>query len=307
MFRWALTQAADNATIASFARNDPRVRAVVDQYIAGETIEEGLAAAQELAALGMTLTLDHVGEFVGDLREAEAATDVYRTLLARIADLGLAAGVSVKPTQLGLLLDRQRCSAAIAELAKRSADAGVHVTLDMEDHSVTETTIQLVEEAHAAGHDNVAVAVQAYLHRTAEDVRRLTAVGASLRLCKGAYSEPAHLAYRRKVDVDRSYLEAARYLIAEGVHPRFATHDHRIVAAIKREAAIVGRDRDSYEFQMLYGVRPEMQRALVEDGYRLRVYLPFGVEWFPYFTRRLAERPANLLFFARALRGGDRT
>lgn len=303
MLRWALSQAADSSALSDLTRRSTIARRVVDRYIAGESTAEGLAAAQALADVGIDLTLDHVGEFVTHLDQAHAAADVYRELLDRIGDDALPAGVSVKPTQLGLLLDREVCTSLIADLAKRAHDADVHVTLDMEDHTVTETTVELVEGAHAAGFDNVGCAVQAYLHRTAEDVRRLTSIGASMRLCKGAYAEPNHVAYQRKVDVDRNYLELARYLVAEGIEPRFATHDHQLVAAIKREAALLGRDRSTYEFQMLYGVRPDMQRALVADGYRLRVYLPFGVEWFSYFTRRLAERPANLIFFARALAG----
>jgi proline dehydrogenase len=301
MLRRALLRAADSPGLAQRAAASPLVRRVVARYVAGDHLEDGLAVARRLAADGAQLTLDHVGEHVDRLAQAEAAVDVYRALLVRIGDEGLPAGVSVKPTQLGLLLDLDRCTELVEDLAKRAHDAGVHVTLDMEDHTVTEATVQLVERAHGAGYTDVGCAIQSALHRTPEDVRRLTAAGASLRLCKGAYAEPEHLAHQRRVDVDRAYLAAARYLLEHGHHPRFATHDHRLVGAIKRWAAEFGRDRDTYEFQMLYGVRPEMQRALVADGYRLRIYLPFGAEWFPYFTRRLAERPANLTFFLRAL------
>ena len=306
MLRWLLIRASSSDGLADLTRSSGLAGRVVTRYIAGESVDEGLAAARALVADGATLTLDHVGEFITSRQQAEAAAEVYRTLLDHIGTEGLPAGISVKPTQLGLLLDRTACNALIEDLAKRAAGAGVHVTLDMEDHTVAEATVRLVEEAHATGYTNVGCAVQSYLHRTAEDVRRLTHIGASVRLCKGAYAEPAHVAYQRKVDVDRSYLESARYLLAEAVEPRFATHDHRLVAAIKREAALIGRDRSTYEFQMLYGVRPDMQAALVDDGYRLRVYLPFGEQWFPYFTRRLAERPANLIFFLRALGGAVR-
>ena len=263
-------------------------------------------AASSLAAGGIDLTIDHVGEFVDSMEQAEQAAEVYRGLLEHIGDRELPAGVSVKPSQLGLLIDRDACVALIHDVAKRAAAAGVHVTLDMEDHTVTETTVRLVEEAHAAGTTNVGCAVQSYLHRTPEDVRRLTRMGTSIRLCKGAYAEPAHLAHQRPVEVTRAYIRDARYLLREGTEPRFATHDHKLVAAIKREAAELGRDRGSYEFQLLYGVRPDMQRTLVADGYRLRLYLPFGSQWYPYFTRRLAERPANLIFFARSLTTASR-
>jgi proline dehydrogenase len=301
MLRWSLLRAAESTSLAEQAATRPLVRRVVARYIAGDTIDEGLSVARGLVGDGYALTLDHVGEHVSSLTEAEAAADVYRVLLARIGDEHLPAGVSVKPTQLGMLLDDERCVELVEDLAKRAHGAGVHVTLDMEDHTVTEATVRIVERAHAAGYDNVGCAVQSYLHRTPEDLRRLTVAGASLRLCKGAYAEPEHLAHQRRADVDRAYLRAARYLLEEGHHPRFATHDHRLVGTIKRWAAELGRERHTYEFQMLYGVRPDMQRALLADGYGLRIYLPFGSEWFPYFTRRLAERPANLAFFLRAL------
>jgi proline dehydrogenase len=301
MLRWALLQAAESSLLAEQAAARPLVRRVVSRYIAGDTVEEGMAVAARLVDDGVELTLDHVGEHITGLEEADGAAEVYRELLGHVGDQGLPAGVSVKPTQLGMLLDHERCVELVEDLAKRAHDAGVHVTLDMEDHTVTAATVRLVERAQAAGYRNVGCAVQSYLHRTPEDIRRLTAAGASLRLCKGAYAEPEHLAHQRRADVDRAYLHAARYLLEHGHHPRFATHDHRLVATIKRWAAELERDRDTYEFQMLYGIRPDMQRALVDDGYRLRVYLPFGSEWFPYFTRRLAERPANLFFFLRAL------
>jgi proline dehydrogenase len=301
VLRWLLTRAAEAPKLAELTGRSATVRRLVGRWIAGETLEDGLRASRELAATGAELTLDHVGEFVGSMVEAEAAAQVYEDLLGRIGEEGLAAGISVKPTQLGMLLDERGAVQLVEKLASRAHDAGVHVTLDMEDHTVVEATVRLVERVQAAGYANVGCAVQSYLHRTAEDVRRLTAAGASLRLCKGAYDEPAHLAYQRRVDVDRSYLEAARYLLAAGHHPRFATHDHRLVAAIQRTAARLGRDRDTYEFQMLYGVRPEMQQALLGAGYRVRIYVPFGSQWYPYFTRRLAERPANLLFFLRML------
>ena len=315
MLRWMLTRAAGSRALATWSASSPLVRPVVERFIAGENLDEGLQVAANLSTEGRRLTLDHVGEFVTDLEQAEAAAQVYRDVLTRVGEQQLPAGISVKPTQLGLLLDRDRCEKLVGDLAQRAADAAglvgsggsdVHVTLDMEDHAVTEATVALVEQAHAAGSTNVGCAVQAALHRTPEDIRRLTHLGASLRLCKGAYAEPAHVAWQHRVEVDRAFLEAARFLLREAEYPRFATHDHRMVAAIKREAAALGRDRDSYEFQMLYGVRTDMQATLVADGYRLRVYVPFGTQWYPYFVRRLAERPANLAFFLRAMTSGAR-
>lgn len=306
MLRWMLTRAAGNRALAAWSASSALVRPVVDRFIAGEASDAGMAVARDLAGAGARVTLDHVGEHITEPAQADEAAQVYRDVLTRVAAEGLPAGISVKPTQLGLLLDRDRCEKLVTDLAQRAADAHVHVTLDMEDHTVTEATVALVERARAAGATSVGCAIQAALHRTPEDVRRLTRLGASIRLCKGAYAEPVHVAWQRRVDVDRAYLEAARYLLREGDYPRFATHDHRLVAAVKREAAAVGRGRDDYEFQMLYGVRTDMQQALVADGYRLCVYVPFGTEWFPYFMRRLAERPANLAFFLRAMTSGDR-
>lgn len=301
MLRWLLLRAAGNDTLAAGVRRSPAVGRVVGRYVAGESVAQGLDAATRLAAGGAQLTLDHVGEFVGSMAQANAATEVYLGLLEEVGARGLPAGISIKPSQLGLQLDARGAAELVERLAAAAAAAGVHMTIDMEDHTTVEATIGLVEGAQAAGYGNVGCAVQSYLHRTAADVRRLTAAGASLRLCKGAYAEPAYIAYQRSVEVDRAYLEDARYLLAHGHEPRFATHDHRLVAAIKRSAALLGRDRSTFEFQMLYGVRPDMQRALIDEGYRLRIYLPFGTEWYPYFTRRLAERPANLVFFGRAL------
>ena len=305
MLRWMLLRAAGNDALATSARRSPVVGRVVSRYVAGESVTQGLDAAAQLAAGGADLTLDHVGEFVGSMDQATAATEVYLRLLEESRARGLPAGISIKPSQLGLLVDPDGAAGLVERLAAAADAAGVHMTIDMEDHTTVEATIGLVEGAQAAGYGNVGCAVQSYLHRTAADVRRLTAAGASLRLCKGAYAEPPYVAYQRTVEVDRAYLEDARYLLAHGHEPRFATHDHRLVAAIKRSAALLGRDRSTFEFQMLYGVRPDMQRALIDEGYRLRIYLPFGTEWYPYFTRRLAERPANLVFFGRALLSRD--
>ncbi len=305
MLRWFLLRAADNDALASTARRSATVGRVVERYVAGDGAAACMAAAETLTARGMDLTLDHVGESVGSMAQANAAAEVYLELLERIGDRGLSAGISIKPSQLGLLVDEAGAAALVDRLAAAADAAGVHMTIDMEDHATVEATIRLVEGAQEDGHGNVGCAVQSYLHRTPADLRRLTAAGASLRLCKGAYAEPPFVAHQRKTDVDRAYLEDARYLLANGHEPRFATHDHRLVGAIKRAAALLERDRSTFEFQMLYGVRPDMQQALVAEGYRLRIYVPFGTEWYPYFTRRLAERPANLLFFARALT--DRT
>jgi proline dehydrogenase len=171
----------------------------------------------------------------------------------------------------------------------------------MEDSEVTEATIALVEQLQVAGHSYVGCAVQSYLHRTLGDVQRLSTAGASLRLCKGAYAEPAEIAYQSRDQVDAAYARCADYLLQNGHYPRFATHDHRLIAYIRRSAAAAGRRKDDFEFQMLYGIRTKLQDELVAAGYPVRVYVPFGEQWYPYFMRRLAERPANVAFFLRAL------
>ncbi|HUH06905.1 MAG TPA: proline dehydrogenase family protein [Egibacteraceae bacterium] len=276
-------------------------RRVALRYVAGETIDDGLHAAARLAAAGRSATLDYLGESVTEESRARSASKVLLEVLDRIRVEGLPGGVSVKPTGVGLAVDRALCEELLGEVAAAAEAVPAHVTLDMEDSSVTEATVALVERLRAAGRHEVGCAVQAYLHRTRGDIERLTAAGASLRLCKGAYAEPASVAHQSRSAVDRSFAECADWLLEHGVYPRLATHDHRLIERAKRVATALGRAPDEFEFQMLYGVRPKLQGSLVADGYRLRVYVPFGSEWYPYLVRRIAERPANLVFFLRAL------
>lgn len=279
-------------------------------FVAGETLEDGLSASRGLAAQGKTVTLDYLGESVTTEREARRAAEVVLATLSRLGGEGLPGGVSVKPTQMGLGLpgDGGRlCRELLRTIAAEAERREAHVTLDMEDSSVTEQTVALVEDLIAEGHRNVGCAVQSYLRRTRADVARLSAVGASLRLCKGTYDEPAELAYQSSTEVDASFDDCAAALLAGGSFPRIATHDHRLIARVKGHAARLGVSPRDFEFQMLYGIRTPLQDALVRDGYRLRVYVPFGDQWYPYFMRRLAERPANLLFFLRAVAGTARS
>lgn len=308
MLRWLLLRAAGSPALETRLRDLPITQRVVRRYVAGDTLGHGLWAAEALVQDGRDIDLDHVGEAVTDHAEARHAATVYHEVLDRLTDVawagpggGRSAGISVKPSQLGLDLDAELAATLVGDLVTHADRSGVHVTLDMEEHESVEGTVRLVERTHAAGHTNLGCALQAQLHRTADDVRRLSRLGASVRLCKGAYAPRGHVAYRSPHLVTRAFAEHARVLLREGHDPRFATHDHRLVAAIKRDAARLGVERDRFEFQMLYGVRPELQQALITEGYRLRVYVPFGPAWFPYFTRRLAERPANLIFFLRAL------
>jgi len=282
-------------------------RRIALRFVAGDTLPDGIRVVQALAGEGKSATLDYLGERVTSAREARAAAKVYLEALERIADAHFDCGVSVKPTQMGLRLDpdpRALARDLIAEIVAAAEQIGAHVTLDMEGSDVTEATVGLVEQLREAGYTEIGCAIQAYLRRTSSDLERLCRIGASVRLCKGAYAEPPSIAFSSRAEVDASYAACAELLLRRGAYPRIATHDHGQIEHAKRVAERLGLPRDAFEFQMLYGIRPALQDQLVRDGYRVRVYVPFGDQWYPYFMRRLAERPANLAFFLRALRGG---
>jgi proline dehydrogenase len=300
--RRLLIKASDSRVLRRQVTSRKLSRRVALKFVAGETIDDGFAVARRLAAQGKTITLDYLGESVSNEADARSAAKTIVEMVDRIGREGLPAGVSVKPTQFGLHIAPGLARELVGDIAVATERIGQHLTLDMEGHEVTEDTIALVEELIADGHTHVGCAVQSYLRRTREDVERLSNIEASLRLCKGAYDEPATIAYRERAEVDISYAECATYLLEFGFYPRIATHDDKLIEFVKRTARRLGRTPDDFEFQMLYGVRPSLQDQLVRDGYRMCVYVPFGDQWFPYFMRRLAERPANLAFFLRALR-----
>ena len=304
MMRTALIRASESKALKHQIVSRRITRDIAMRFVAGDTLDEGLAVSQRLVDEGKTVTLDYLGESVTDADEARAAAKAYLEAVARLADKALPAGVSVKPTQMGMNLSHDLCVELLTTIAAAGASTAEHVTLDMEGADVTEATVALVEQLQADGHQYVGCAVQSYLHRTIDDVKRLSAIGASLRLCKGAYAEPDEVAFQSRDQVDASYARCADYLLREGAYPRFATHDHRLIHYIIRSAQKAGRPSDEFEFQMLYGVRTALQDDLVAQGYRLRVYVPYGDQWYPYFMRRLAERPANVTFFLRALIGG---
>jgi proline dehydrogenase len=310
MLRTMLIKASESPRLRHEVTSRSLTRNLALRYVAGETLDDGLEAVRALAHSGRSVTLDYLGESVGTEAEARGAAKMVLEALDRVGEERLPCGVSVKPTQMGLTFAPSLCAellsdiVAAAERLPGSAE-DAHVTLDMEGSDVTESTVALVEQLHAAGHERVGCAVQTYLYRTREDVVRLSRLeprAASLRLCKGAYAEPASVAWQRKEDVDRSYAECADELLDHGRYPRFATHDDALIDHIRNGAARRGLDRSDFEFQMLYGIRTSLQEALVRDGYRMRVYVPFGDQWYPYFMRRLAERPANIVFFLRSLR-----
>ena len=280
----------------------PVAQRLSKRFVAGETLEQALAVARKLHAEGITVTLDHLGESVTSLAEAGEARDVYlRTLEALHAEPGSGGGnVSLKLTQFGLDLSYDACLANVEQLVRRAAELGAFVRIDMESSEYTDRTLTLVRTLFQR-HGAVGVVIQAYLHRSRQDVEQLCAEKIRVRLCKGAYLEPATAAFPEKADVDRSYGELTQYLLAHGVYPAIATHDEAMIEQTEKFAAANGIARDRFEFQMLYGIRRDLQRRLVADGYRLRLYVPFGKAWYPYYMRRLAERPANVLFMLRNL------
>ncbi|HXN24239.1 MAG TPA: proline dehydrogenase family protein [Candidatus Dormibacteraeota bacterium] len=273
-------------------------RAMASRFIAGETLEEALAAARACNAAGMMASLDYLGENVLTAEDAQRARDTYLQLFDRIACEKLYANVSCKLTQLGLDLDGDFCEGLVQSIVDRAASYDNFLRVDMEGSRYTERSISLVKRVRGRN-PAIGTVIQACLYRSEEDLVDLLAYGCRIRLCKGAYKEPPEIAFPAKADVDRNYVKLMRILLPSGFYHGLATHDPRMIAATIRSAAQLRISKDDFEFQMLYGIRTDLQRQLIHDGYRLRIYIPFGRDWFPYFMRRLAERPANLGFFIR--------
>lgn len=273
-------------------------RALASRFVAGDTLDSAVEVASALNEGGFAVSFDLLGEAVTDITSARAADAEYLECLDRIHAEGLDANISIKPTQLGLAIDAGLAMEAVVRLGRRALQTGTTVTIDMEDSRYTERTVRLFEAGQAEC-GNLGIALQSYLHRTPADLDRLMPLGGHIRLCKGAYVETSDVALTTKADVDRAYESELRSLMGSTTtKPAIATHDGGLIDLTRAMAAT---REGPFEFQMLYGVRPELQRSLVEDGFAVRVYLPFGSQWYPYLTRRLAERPANALFFARAL------
>jgi proline dehydrogenase len=303
MLRSALLAAARSGAVRAAVEAGP-FDPLVGRYVAGSGVDEAVAAARRIAA-DRLVTVDHLGEDVTDRAQADAGVEAYRTLLRRVGDEGLAGWVevSVKLSALGQRLGRDGDKIALEsarQVCEAAAAAGTTVTVDMEDHTTTDSTLGTVRDLRV-DFPWVGAVVQAHLRRTEGDCRDLAGPGSRVRLCKGAYDEPASVAYRRTADVDGSFVRCLRVLMAGEGLPMVATHDPRLVEIARYLADHTGRGADDYELQMLHGVRPRAQTALAGEGLHVRVYLPYGTEWFGYFMRRLAERPANLAFFARSL------
>ncbi len=276
-------------------------RAVALRFVAGEDLNHALEVIRSLNASGADVSIDHLGENVIDRAQARAAADIYLRAIERIRTEDLRANVSIKLTQMGLDVDEEAAFAHASEVVAAAGAAGTSVTLDMEEHTYTDRTVQACLRLAREHPGAVGIAVQSYLRRTPEDLEQLIAAGVHVRLCKGAYREPRKIAYRKREDVDEAYARLANRLLASQAYAMIATHDERLVNHALRTINRLKRAPGTYEFQMLYGVRRELQRRLLNQGFALRVYVPFGSEWYPYLMRRIAERPANVRFFVESL------
>lgn len=283
-----------------WSETSPAARRLSERFVAGETLEQALAVSRRLNSEGITVTLDHLGESVENLAEAAEARDVYLRTLSALHDSGIQGNVSLKLTQFGLNFSYDQCRANVEQLVRCADQLGSFVRVDMESSEYTQRTLDLVESLHRQ-FPRVGVVIQAYLYRSKADVEKLCDSGIWVRLCKGAYLEPASVAFAKKDQVDQNFVELMRILLDRGEYPAIATHDEKMIAATKEYAAAKKIARDAFEFQMLYGIRRDLQRQLVREGYRLRLYVPFGKAWYPYYMRRLAERPANVFFIVKNL------
>ena len=303
MLRELLLSMSRNDEVRNIITTAPFTRDVVKRYVPGESTDAAVVATQELASENLFVTIDRLGEDVFDKAQASETVVAYEQLLKALGDSGLGhrAEVSVKLSAVGQSLgDHSFVLENARRICQAAANIGTTVTLDMEDHTTTDMTLGTLTELRK-DFPFVGAVLQAYLFRTEEDCRALAYEGSRVRLCKGAYKEPESVAYQAKIDVDLSYVRCMRILLEGKGYPMFATHDPRMIEIAKSLVETSGRAKDTFEFQMLYGIRPEEQQMLAASGYRTRVYVPYGEDWYGYFMRRLAERPANLMFFGRSL------
>ncbi len=295
MLRTTLLYLSRQQRLKTVVAGLPGSKQLVRRFIAGEQIAEAIAAVRELNRLGITATLDHLGESITSEAATQQEVREYQQALQQIAAAKVNSNVSVKLTQLGLDIDEQLCLRNTRSLVQSAAQHGNFVRIDMEDSSKTDVTLRIFRTLRAE-FENVGVVIQAYLYRSAQDIADLLALGSRIRLCKGAYKEDAAVAFPLKSAVDANFVQLLQQLLVSGVYHGIATHDDAMIAAAKAFVAREHLVRDSFEFQMLFGIRRDLQVKLVEEGYRVRVYVPYGEAWYPYFMRRLAERPANIWF-----------
>ncbi|HKY96648.1 MAG TPA: proline dehydrogenase family protein [Gemmatimonadaceae bacterium] len=297
MLRNALLYLSSQPQVFNFVRHNRMAKGFASRFVAGETLDTALDAVKQLNAKGISATLDLLGESVHNEAEARAGARAYIEMLDRIRQARLNANVSVKLTAMGLDIAEDLCVANMHDIIERAREHESFVRLDMESSEYTQKTLDLFyDRLYPSYRANVGIVLQSYLYRTSSDVEEANRNNARVRLCKGAYKEPASVAYPDKKDVDDSYLRCMRSLLLNGHYPGIATHDESIVRETKRFARENDIKSDQFEFQMLYGVRRDLQEKLVKEGYRMRVYVPFGTQWYPYLMRRLAERPANVMF-----------
>lgn len=297
MLRGIFLALSGSRRLREAAARHPLLRRAALRFVAGEHLPDAIAAIRRLNSAGLTATLDFLGEGVGTAARAEASGDAYVRIVEALRETGVDSNLSLKLTQLGLDVDPALCGRVLRRILDRAGETFVRI--DMESSHYTESTLRLFEEVWAAGYRNVGVVIQSYLRRSAEDVERLMTLGARVRLVKGAYAEPATVAFPHKRDVDLNFARLAERLLTGGTYPAIATHDERLIAGVLRVVSAQSIAPERFEFQMLYGVRRDLQARLRRQGFRVRVYVPFGEEWYPYFMRRLAERPANVLFVLR--------
>jgi len=298
MLRATLLKLSESQGFANFVTSNAKTRRMARRFVAGETLDEAIAIARSCNEIGMMASLDYLGENVATTADAQNARDAYLEIFERISTEKLNANVSCKLTQLGLDLSAEFCEGLLLSIVERAVGYENFLRVDMEGSIYTQRTVELVKCVRARN-PAVGTVIQSCLYRSEADVQDLLAYGCRMRLCKGAYKESAEVAFPRKADVDGNYVNLMQLLLASGFYHGIATHDPKMIGATIRFAAAKQISKDDFEFQMLYGVRTDLQKRLVRDGYRLRIYIPYGKDWFPYFMRRLAERPANVGFFLR--------
>jgi proline dehydrogenase len=298
MLRATLLKLSQSPRFAQWVTSNGTTRRMARRFVAGETLDEAVEAARVCNSAGMLVSLDYLGENCSTISDAQRARDAYLGIYERIAQEKLHANVSCKLSQLGLDVNVDFCQGLVRSIAERAAAFENFLRIDMEGSAYTQRTIDLVKRVRSST-PAVGTVVQSYLYRSETDIQDLLTYGCRIRLCKGAYKESSDVAYPNKKDVDFNYIRLMKLLLPSGFYHAIATHDPRMIAETIRWAAARQITKDDFEFQMLYGVRTDLQRRLVKDGYRLRVYIPYGNDWFPYFMRRLAERPANLGFMIR--------
>jgi proline dehydrogenase len=298
MLRSTLLKLSESPGFARWVTSNSSTRKMSRRFVAGETLDEAIAAARKCNELGMAASLDYLGENVSTTADAQRARDAYLEVFDRIASEKLNANVSCKLTQLGLDLSAEFCEGLVLSVVERAAGYHSFLRVDMEGSIYTQRTVELVKRIRTRS-PAIGTVIQSYLYRSEGDIQDLLAYGCRVRLCKGAYKESAEVAFERKQDVDANYIRLMQMLLASGFYHAIATHDPHMIAETIRWAATKQISKNDFEFQMLYGIRTDLQRRLVNDGYGVRIYIPYGRDWFPYFMRRLAERPANVGFLLR--------